>query len=40
MLGEFEGENEQLKQERYKANLDRNKIEELIYQVELKEQEI
>jgi predicted acetyltransferase len=40
MLEEYEGENEQLKQERYKSNIERNKFEDLMHQVEDKEQEI
>ena len=36
MLEDFEAENDQLKQEKYRSGVDRNKFEELMRQVELK----
>lgn len=36
MLQEYEGENEQLKQDKYRTTVDRNKFEELVRQVEVK----
>jgi hypothetical protein len=36
MLEEYEGENDQLKQEKYRFTVDRNKFEDLIRQVEVK----